>query len=191
MSGLREALSRGVSSVGAGLGCLQTYGLPFAWNQGPQARWWEPLRRGISRGLGRLYDERAGPREITAGEYAGRLSMSLEEAERLLWTWGFVRSPLSRLKTRDGDPEVGSWVYRDAPLARRQLHLMLFDGREGIEVYAHEEPSSVNPFVGAAHFDGAGQRVALGVELARERLPLDTSDATVEPPEGHWSDGAT
>jgi hypothetical protein len=191
MSGLRGTLSRVVTSVGAGLGCLQTYGLPFAWNQGPQARWWEPLRRGVSRALGRFYDERAGPREITAGEYAGQLALSLEEAERLLWEQGFVRSPLSRLKTRDGDPEFGSWVYRDAPLARRQLHVMLFEGGGGIDVYAHEEPSSVNPFVGAAHFDGEGQRVALGVELARERLPIDASDATADPPEGHWSDGPT
>lgn len=175
-----------LSRLGAGLGFVQTYGVPIRWNRGPEGRWWEPLRRSVSRLLGATLDERAGPRPIAEGEYAGTLRMSLEEAEQLLWQWGFLRSPFARLKVRDGDPELGSWVYRDRPLARRQLHVMLFEGEEGIDVYAHEEPSSVHPFVGAEHFDGATQNVARGVELARERLPLDTSEATVDPPDGSW-----
>lgn len=172
--------------LGAAIGLLQTYALPVGWNRGPESRWWEPLRRTVSRLLGTLFDERAGPRPITSGEFAGTIHASRRDAEQLLWQWGFVRSPFARLKTRDGEPEIGSWAYRDSPLARRQLHVMLFDGEDGIDVYAHEEPSSVNPFVGAEHFEGQGQRVAAGVERARERLPLDTSDATTEPPTGAW-----
>ncbi|MEF8782465.1 MAG: hypothetical protein V5A39_00980 [Haloarculaceae archaeon] len=168
-----------LSPLGAGLGFVQTYGVPVRRNRGPEGRWWEPLRRSVSRLLGTTLDERAGPRPITEGEYAGTLRMPLDEAETLLWQWGFLRCPLARLKIRDGDPEVGSWAYRDRPLARRQLHVMLFEAADGVDVYAHEEPSSVHPFVGAEHFDGVTQNVARGVELARERLPLDSSSATI------------
>lgn len=187
MSGrVRRSVARLGLCLGATVGLLQTYALPVRWNRGPEGRWWEPLRRAVSRLLGALLDERAGPRPITSGEFAGTLHASRRDAERLLFRWGFVRSPFARLKTRDGTPEIGSWAYRDSPLARRQLHVMLFDGEDGIDVYAHEEPSSVNPLVGADHFDGRGQQVAAGVELARERLPLDASDATTEPPAGAW-----
>lgn len=175
--------------LGAAVGLFQTYAVPVRWNRGPESRWWEPVRRVVSRALGRFVDERAGPRPITDGEFAGTLGMSLGEAERLLWTRGFVRSPFARLKTRDGTPELGSWADRDSPLARRQLHLMLFPGEDGVDVYAHEEPSSVNPRVGAEHFDGEGQTVARGVRTARERLPLDTGAAAVEPPDGPWDSG--
>jgi len=186
MSADRETLVGVLARVGAAVGLLQTYGLPVRWNQGPESRWWEPVRRAVSRLLGVVLDERAGPRPITEGEFAGTLSMSLAEAEELLYTWGFVRSPFARLKTRDGEAERGSWVYRDRPLARRQVHVMLFASPEGVDVYAHEEPSSVNPRVGSEHFDGDGQRVARGVAVTRERLPLDTSGAPESPPEGAW-----
>ena len=185
---LRSLAMRVVTVAGATLGFLQTYGVPFAWNVGPRGRWWEPVRRAASRVLGAAFDRRAGPRPITEGEYTGTYPGDLDEFERLLWSEGFVRNPLSRLKTRDGDPEVASWVARDSPLADRQLHLMLFPGDGGVDVYAHEELSSVNPLLGPAHFDGGDQRVALGVELARARLPLVTARPRVEPPEGAWND---
>ncbi|MFB6087551.1 MAG: hypothetical protein ABEJ85_03430 [Haloarculaceae archaeon] len=195
----RRALVGALTGLGALAGLLVTYALPIRRNVGPEGRWWEALRRRFSRRLGAVLDERAGPRPIAPGEYAGRLDRSLADAETLLWAEGFVRNPLSRLKTRDGDAELGSWAYRESPLARRQVHVMLFpveggdtnggDDRsdtDAVAVYAHEEASSVNPFVGAAHFDGAGQDVAAGVARARERLPLDASDATADPPHGPW-----
>jgi hypothetical protein len=202
-SRLRRALVAALTRLGALAGLVVTYALPVRWNVGPEGRWWERLRRWFSRGLGAVLDERAGPRPITPGEYAGRLDRSLDDAEYLLWAEGFVRNPFSRLKTCDGAAELGSWVYRDSPLARRQLHVMLFpvesgganggedrgDAGAAVAVYAHEEASSVNPFVGAAHFDGAGQNVAAGVARARERLPLDASDATADPPHGPWDAG--
>ncbi|WP_049982274.1 hypothetical protein [Halorubrum sp. BV1] len=182
--------TRAVAVLGAAVGIVIQYAPPFRWATGPRSRWIEPLRARMSQLLGAAFDDRAGPRSVTEAEYAGTLGGSLEEVETLLWNRGFRRNPLSRLKTRDGDPEVGSWVYRPRPLAERQLHLILFRtqaGRDAVDVYAHAEPSSVNPFVAAAHFDAAGQNVAEGVERTRNRLPLDVVRETPDPPEGPWS----
>jgi len=177
-----------LARVGAAVGFVVSYAPPFRWTMGPRSRWWEPLRRNASRLTGVLVDDRAGPREIASGEYAGTLPLSPSAAERLLWNVGFRRNPLARLKTRDGRPERSSWVYRESPLADRQLHLMLFPGPDGtVDIYAHEEPSSVNPLVGTDHFDGARQSVACGVERARERLPLDQRRETPDPPDGPWT----
>lgn len=188
-------LARAVTALGATLGLLLQYAPPFRWAMGPRSRWWEPLRARISRLAGAVFDDRAGPRPVTEAEYAGTVRRSLDETEALLWARGFRRNPLSRLKTRDGDPEVGSWVFRAVPLAERQLHLILFpvesaDGGPGagaVDVYAHAEPSSVNPLVAAAHFDATGQNVAEGVEQARDRLPLEVVRETPDPPDGPWS----
>lgn len=174
--------------LGAGLGWLIIHAPPTRWTMGPRSRWWETLRRVISRLVGRFVDERAGPRPITEAEYAGTLDMSVPAAERLLWDRGFRRNPFARLKTRDGVPERGSWAYWASPLAERQLHLSLFPAEaDGVDVYAHAEPSSVHPFVGADHFSGRGQDVAAGVAAARERLPLEVARETPEPPAGPWS----
>ena len=190
MVSLRALAMRALTATGATVGLLQTYGLPFAWNVGPGGQWWEPLRRAVSRALGAVLDQRAGPRPITEGEYAGTYRADLAEFERRLWAEGFVRNPFSRLKLRDGDPELASWVARDSPFADRQLHLMLFPGDDGVDVYAHEELSSVNPLLGPAHFDGADQRVALGVTRVRKRFSLATDRPWVEPPEGSWEESS-
>lgn len=186
-----DALGRALRSVvlgsGALLGLCQTYAVPFRANRGPKGRWWERLRRIVAGTAGRL-DHRAGPRPITRGEYAGVYRGSLAETEAILYSEGFFRNPTARLKTRDGEPEDGSWVYRESPLAPRQLHLMLFERADGhTDIYAHEELSSVNPLCAMAHFTGAGQTVAAGVFRARGLLDLDTSDAPADPPEGAWN----
>lgn len=177
-----------IGRIGAAIGFILQYAPPFRWTLGPRSRWWEPLRRWVSRVLGLVLDSRAGPRSITAGEYAGTLALPLAGVERLLWERGFRRNPMARSKTRNGAPEVGSWVYRASPLAENQLHLMLFRAPgDGIDVYAHVEPSSVNPFVGDLHFDGTNQDVAAGVRWARDRLPLEVTRATPDPPDGSWT----
>ncbi|PSQ50286.1 hypothetical protein BRD19_01345 [Halobacteriales archaeon SW_7_65_23] len=176
-------------AFGSMVGLLQAYALPGRWNRGPEGHWWEPVRRRLSGLLGRFFDRRAGPRPITVGEYAGWLDCSVDQAERLLWQWGFIRNPFARVKTLDGVAEAGSWVYRDRALAGRQLHVMLFARHDGrTDVYAHEEPSSVNPRFSRRHFAGEDQRLATGVKLARERLPLDTTDAPIDPPDGPWTE---
>lgn len=179
--------TRIVATLGATVGFVLQYIPPFRWTLGPDSRWWEPIRRALSRFFGYVFDTRAGPRPITEHEYAGTIVASLDAVEPLLWEHGFRRNPLSRLKTRDGAPEAGSWVYRESPLAERQLHLMLFRGETGVDVYAHSEQSSVNPFVGRDHFRGAAQNVAEGVREARRRLPLEQKRDTPTPPAGPWS----
>lgn len=184
-------LTRFAGAVAAALGFVQAYALPFGWNCGPAASWWEPLRRLFSRLAGVVVDDRAGPRAIVAGEYAGSVEAELAAVERFLWDEGFIRNPLSRVKTRDNRTENGSWVYRNRPLARQQLHLMLFATVGGVDVYAHSEPSSVNPLVAASHFDGREQNVSAGVARAREvfatgLFELDARDATVTPTAAPW-----
>lgn len=175
-------------ATGAAAGFVISYALPTRYNRGPQGRWWERLRRLGSRMLG-LIDDDGGPRQITDGEFSGTLHCDLDTTEQMLYEKGYIRNPMARLKTRDGTPEDGSWVYRESPLAPSQLHLMLFENDDGsTDVYAHEELSSVNPLCGPAHFRGDGQSVRTGVERAREWLSLDVSDATTTPPEGSWDE---
>lgn len=178
-----------LSSLGASLGFAVTYGLPVAWNVGPQGRWWERVRRVASRLGGRFVDDRMGPRPIAPGEYAGRLDQPPELVEQRLWEMGFVRNPFSRLKHRDGTSECGSWVYRASPLASRQLHVMLFRGDAvSTHVYAHEEVSSVHPLGGERHLDGVSQNVALGVERARALLDLTVPETAQPPTVGDWTE---
>ena len=184
---VKGILKRVVLAGGAILGLCQTYAVPLRLNRGPEGRWWESLRR-IVAGTAARVDPQAGPREVAPGEYAGVFPASLAETEATLYAAGFLRNPTARLKTRDGAPEDGSWVYRETPLAPRQLHLMLFERPDGhTDVYAHEELSSVNPLCAMSHFTGAGQSVADGVFRARELFDLDTTDAPADPPEGPWN----
>lgn len=185
----RSLLEGTVLGAGALLALCQTYAVPLRLNRGPEGRWWERVRR-IVAGTAARVDARAGPRPIAPGEYAGVFPAPLGETEAALYSAGFLRNPTARLKTRDGEPEDGSWVYRESPLAPRQLHLMLFERPDGhTDVYAHEELSSVNPLCVMAHFTGAGQSVAAGVFRARELFDLDTTDAPGDPPEGPWNAG--
>lgn len=186
----RLGVHRLVTCLGATVGWLLTYLPPFRWTMGPHGRFWEWLRRHIAVPLGRWFDDRAGPREITYGEYVGRYEGSVSDLEALLWQRGFRRNPLARPKTRNGVPEAGSWAKRNSPWAARQVHVMLFSlPQEGVDIYAHEEVSSVNPRLAAAHFTGHSMQVATGVERMRKLLPLDTTHAPVAMPEGHWTTG--
>ncbi|SDK08820.1 hypothetical protein SAMN05216226_11741 [Halovenus aranensis] len=176
-----------VVNLGAGMGLALTYGAPCRYNIGPEGRWWETVRRELSE-LGGVVDERIGPRPITGAEYAGTVDMPPALVDEYLWEEGFVRNPFSRLKTLDGQPECGSWVYRESSLAPRQHHVMLFEaGDARTHIYAHEEASSVNPRMGADHVDGNGQNIAKGVRWAREELPLTVEKETPDPPEAAWS----
>jgi hypothetical protein len=187
---MAQSLPESVVRAGAALGFLTTYGVPTRFNHGPAGRWWESVRSVLSRLFVRV-DHRMGPRPITEAEYAGTLDMPPALADEFLWDRGFVRNPLSRLKTLDGNPEHGSWVYRDRPLSTRQIHLMLFETDcARTHVYAHEEASSVNPLVGTDHVNGETQNIARGVEWARRELPLEIRKETPAPPEGPWTDAS-
>lgn len=171
MATSRRSWKRPILLVGAALGFVQTYGLPLYWNCGPGGSWWEPLRRVCSRVLGEGFDERAGPRSIDQQEYVGQLDCPPELVEGLLWQRGFQRNPFARLKTRDGASETGSWVYRPTPLAKYQIHCMLFRTEEGgTDIYAHKEVSNVHPYYAPAHFNGTEQDGTAGVQFTREVL---------------------
>jgi len=90
---------------------------------------------------------------------------------------GFRRNPTAYLTYRERRPgptshadarreyERGSWALRDRVDAPRQLHVLLFDAPDGVDVYAHWEPSVL---AGAAHYRRPDYRT--GVAMAERAL---------------------
>lgn len=145
------------------------YGFCDATHRGPDATYWNRIRRQYLPDLDRLA-RRLGlgyaAYELTPEEFAGRMDDSIEEVEALLAANGFERMPLSAWKTLpDGRGEVGSWARRDDPLAERQLHVMLFRGPDGTtELYAHEEFNPFNPRYASKHYHCIGHDPAAGTD---------------------------
>jgi hypothetical protein len=82
--------------------------------------------------------------------------------------------PLAALKRLpDGNTEVGSWAFRKTLTADTQLHITLFEVREEVAIYAHLEPSAINPLTAYKHFASAHVDAKGGVEQAREKLPSE------------------
>lgn len=110
--------------------------------------------------------------QLAPREYAGHVSGDVEDAEQMLWDAGLRRNPVAALKTlADGRGEKGSWVYRDSPFSRKQVHVMLFEANGGgVDMYAHEEYSSINPFVMRRHYLGVGYSPAEGKKRLVELL---------------------
>lgn len=93
---------------------------------------------------------------------------------------GYVQGVLSGLKYRppQSDPnsgvvsyESGSMVHRESKsdvlpdaLATRQVHTFWFETENGIEVYAHEEYSSLNPLVAWMHYRAVTQNAEKGID---------------------------
>ena len=155
-----------------------------AWVFGPQARFWNPLRRVLVPVLdavaSRHLDDRTdgaisyAAYELDNSEHVGRVEASVGEFERALYDSGFTRLPLAALKSLDdGRIERGSWAKRESLLAPRQTHVMLFEsppGESGIDVYAHGEPSAINPATAWKHYRGVEYSPSEGVETMREWL---------------------
>lgn len=108
-------------------------------------------------------------------EYVGTLHSAESTIEEVLASIGFTRNLVASLKVRvDGNVSDGSWVYRDSPLADHQLHVILHDADDGVDVYAHWEYSSIrHPY---RHYMARDYDAEKGVELARPVL----SDAAAE-----------
>jgi len=169
-------VSKGMAKRAATIGYILHYKPPFRWLIRYFGGSAERLRKSASRRIGSIVGK-AAPREIQDDEYAGTIDTSQDEVGALLKQRGFIRNLLSRLKTRDCDPEVGSWVYREEPRAEYQLHVMLFPGEaDTVDVYAHHEYSSVNPDVAYKHFSGLERDDEAGAEMAREKLPIDVEE---------------
>jgi len=144
---------------------------------GPTADWWETLRRGLLPlldrvGRHRLPGDHYASYELPEREIVGVIDASPEEVETMLWDAGAKRMPLAALKELpDGRVEVGSWAFRDSPLARRQVHVMLFATSDGRTlVAAHEEASALNPWTAWDHYRGVGLSAQEGDRKVREWL---------------------
>jgi hypothetical protein len=115
-------------------------------------------------------------RPIRETEFVGTAEVELSELEKVLWAGGFHRNPIAAIKTREGVPEVGSWVWRKQPTAQRQVHVMLFKNAKQagqVDIYAHEEYSCINPKVAVKHYFGTDQKERLGVKQVRSKLSVD------------------
>ncbi|WP_225334346.1 hypothetical protein [Halomicrobium urmianum] len=78
---------------------------------------------------------------IRASEYAGTVRCRIDDLEAELSAAGFDWDPLSLYHyTPMGTSTDGSWVYRESPLADRQLHVVLFaQSVDRVDLYAHYE----------------------------------------------------
>lgn len=106
--------------------------------------------------------------DVTSHEVA----LALEEA-------GYLQCVLSGLKMRGDEFEDGSMVYRESKsdlvpdvFALRQTHVYWFDDGEGIDIYAHEEYSSLNPLVAWKHYRAVTQNPQKGKEIVSRHLDM-------------------
>lgn len=122
------------------------------------------------------------------GELLGNVRLGSTEFAQVLEDAGAAQGILSGLKYRPPniDPnkssqveyEAGSMVFRESKsdvlpdaLALRQVHVFWFDNGDGtLDVYAHEEYSSLNPLVAWRHYRGKTQDAELGKEETRKVL---------------------
>jgi hypothetical protein len=118
-------------------------------------------------------DERAG--------YVGTVRGPRPDVERRLAARGFRRNPTAYLNYRERtvrEYERASWALRERVDAPRQLHVLLFDAPDGIDIYAHWEPSVL---AGADHYGrpdypagvAMARQAVAEAGLALERRPLD------------------
>ncbi|MBV0924870.1 hypothetical protein KTS45_11740 [Halomicroarcula limicola] len=80
--------------------------------------------------------------QVYPSGYVGTVERSIETLESALTDGGFTWDPVSMYhRSPTGSTADGSWVYRDSPLADRQLHVVLFSQSYNgwTDVYAHEE----------------------------------------------------
>lgn len=146
---------------------------------GPHADWVEVVRATIHPVFDPVLDRVLGgpgaAYELTDQEYVGRVPVSPEAVEHVLWELGARRNTLSAYKTLpDGRGQVGAWVYRgDGVADDRQVDMMLFaapDDEMGTDVYAHEEYSSAvrwlleDPMVLVRHYRGVEYSPRRGIE---------------------------
>ncbi|MFD1512470.1 hypothetical protein [Halomarina rubra] len=82
---------------------------------------------------------------------------------------GFERNIVAALKSRaNGDISEESWALRESFFASWQLHLTLYSGEGGVDVYAHWERSRRrHPW---KHLDNVGFNAKKGVQMTRSRF---------------------
>jgi len=103
-------------------------------------------------------------------EYVGTVKRTLDAVRSMLAELAFESEPIASLKVHDdGRLSAGSWVRRESPLARWQLHVTLFRTGEGtVEVFAHREHSWLrHPY---KHYTQDGWDIQGGVDRMRSIL---------------------
>lgn len=135
---------------------------------GPDADYWELVRRAVLPQLNRLARRNGwgyAAYTLSNDEYLGKVDEDPEAFEERLYAMGAYRMPLAAYKYRPGPEdkerrgEVGSWAWRPWLFSRRQIHLILFEGEEGETlVFGHEEANAYNPLTAASHYLGIGYR---------------------------------
>jgi hypothetical protein len=121
-------------------------------------------------------------------ELVGRVQLTSSELAHVFEGAGAAQGILSGLKYRPPNVnpnksnqvefEAGSMVFRESKsdmlpdaLALRQIHVFWFDKGDGtLDVYAHEEYSSLNPLVAWRHYRGVGQDADAGIAKAQAQL---------------------
>lgn len=109
-----------------------------------QRRFTHRLRRAVGPWIDRVARAVGQPVvHIRSSEYAGTAHCRIDDLEAHLSQAGFHWDPISLYHfTPLGTRADGSWVYRDSPLADRQLHAVLFAQNEDrVDVYGHYEYS--------------------------------------------------
>jgi len=140
---------------------------------------------------GELYAENTADPD----EFVGIVRARPERVERWLYRLGYRWNFASGLKTDpDGRVEYSSWASRrfesarlrrlvdatrwvpvvgvvpeivEGVLARRQVHVTLFEVGGDTLLYVHDEPNALNPLLFAAHYRGADS--LLGREVSGRR----------------------
>lgn len=180
---------------------------------GPDANWWGPLRRTVVPKLDRLLADKGMYAENSADEteLVGTVPLPAEEVEAALYEQGYLWNFAAGLKTDpQGREEYSSWARRrvqrprlrrlvdaleripvlgvpveiiESILARRQVHVTLFEIDGETHAYAHEEANAINPLLYAAHYrsedsllgkEVPGQREKVGVlEAAKDLQEAD------------------
>lgn len=162
--------------------------------RGPEAEFWEFVRGTaipLLDRVGRALDIGYAAYTVGYHEYAGTLSMSPEAAESFLYEHGFRRNPLSAYKTLpDGREEQGSWVWRESLIAKKQLHVITFERRNGeTDCYAHWEYSAINPLTALKHYRGVDYSPKKGERLLERKLPAGSLVKKPPKPAEAKSDG--
>lgn len=129
-------------------------------------------------------------------EFVGSVKKESKEFAQLMEDAGYVQCILSGLKYRPPNVnpntssqvtfEAGSMAFRESKsdvlpdaLALRQVHVFWFDNGDGsVNVYAHEEYSSLNPLVAWRHYQAVTQDAELGKEEVRK--VLQNADIKIE-----------
>ncbi|WP_254766912.1 hypothetical protein [Salinilacihabitans rarus] len=130
------------------------------------------LRRRVLPTVHRIKEPFGGFAQCTQhpAEYVGTVHRELREFHSELEAMEFDPEPVASLKVHeDGHFSAGSWVRRNSPLAKWQLHVTLFrEQRHEIEVFAHREYSWLrHPY---KHYTGEGWDTTGGVERMRSLL---------------------